>query len=84
MTAFVSPVETPSIIPNRSYSCSVSLVGSSKREFAEYRLELQPGFKILGGGERGVRDLSEISMGGGGWKQREGQNFLRLQEWEGS
>ena len=29
------------------------------------------------------RDLSEISRGGGGWKQREGHNFLRLQKREG-
>ena len=33
------------------------------------------------------RDLSEISRegegGGGAWKQREGQNFLRLQKREG-
>ena len=31
------------------------------------------------------RDLSEISReggGGGGWKQREGHNFLRLQKRE--
>ena len=39
MIAFVSSLETPSIIPNSFYSCPVSLVGSSKREFAEYRLE---------------------------------------------
>ena len=38
MIAFVSSLETPSIIPNSFYSCPVSLVGSSKREFAEYRL----------------------------------------------
>ena len=32
-----------------------------------------------------LRDLSEISRGGeGGWKQREGHNFLRLQKREGS
>ena len=33
-----------------------------------------------------IRDLSEISggRGGGGWKQREGHNFLRLQKREGS
>ena len=32
-----------------------------------------------------IRDLSEISGGrGGGWKQREGHNFLRLQKREGS
>ena len=32
------------------------------------------------------RDLSEISRGEGegGWKQREGHNFLRLQKREGS
>ena len=39
MIAFVFSLETPSIIPNSFYSCPVSLVGSSKREFAEYRLE---------------------------------------------
>ena len=27
-----------------------------------------------------IRDLSEISKGGGGWKQREGHNFLRLRK----
>ena len=32
-----------------------------------------------------LRDLSEISRGGeGGWKQREGHNFLRLQKRKGS
>ena len=31
-----------------------------------------------------IRDLSEISRGGGGWKRREGYNFLRLQKREGS
>ena len=31
-----------------------------------------------------LRDLSEISRGAGGWKQREGYNFLRLQKREGS
>ena len=32
-----------------------------------------------------IRDLSEISgRRGGGWKQREGHNFLRLQKREGS
>ena len=31
-----------------------------------------------------IRDLSEISRGEGGWKQREGHNFLRLQKREGS
>ena len=31
-----------------------------------------------------VRDLSEISRGEGGkWKQREGQNFLRLRKGRG-
>ena len=30
-----------------------------------------------------VRDLSEISRGGGGWKQREGHNFLRLRKERG-
>ena len=30
-----------------------------------------------------MRDLSEISRGEGGWKQREGHNFLRLQKREG-
>ena len=31
-----------------------------------------------------VRDLSEISWGGGGgWKQREGHNFLRLRKGRG-
>ena len=31
-----------------------------------------------------IRDLSEISRGEGGWKQREGHNFLRPQKREGS
>ena len=31
-----------------------------------------------------LRDLSEISRGEGGWKQREGHNFLRLRKREGS
>ena len=31
-----------------------------------------------------IRDLSEISRGGRGWKQRDGHNFLRLQRREGS
>ena len=31
-----------------------------------------------------LRHLSEISRGGGGWKQREGHNFLRLRKREGS
>ena len=31
-----------------------------------------------------IRDLSEIRRGGGGWKQREGHNFLSLQKREGS
>ena len=31
-----------------------------------------------------LRDLSEISRGEGGRKQREGHNFLRLQKREGS
>ena len=31
-----------------------------------------------------IRDLSEISRGGGGWEQREGHNVLRLQERKGS
>ena len=31
-----------------------------------------------------IRDLSEISRGEEGWKQREGHNFLRLQKREGS
>ena len=57
MIAFVSSVETPSIIPNSFYFCSVSLVGSSKREFAEYRLELQPGLKILGVARGGLLGL---------------------------
>ena len=39
MIAFVSSLETAPIIPNSFYSCPVSLVGSSKREFAKYRLE---------------------------------------------
>ena len=30
-----------------------------------------------------IRDLSEISRGGGGWKQREGHNFLRLRKRRG-
>ena len=30
-----------------------------------------------------VRDLSEISRGEGGWKQREGHNFLRLRKGRG-
>ena len=30
-----------------------------------------------------IRDLSEISKGGGGWKQREGHNFLRLRKVRG-
>ena len=30
-----------------------------------------------------VRDLSEISRGGGGWKQRVGHNFLRLRKGRG-
>ena len=29
------------------------------------------------------RDLSEISRGEGGWKQREGHNFLRLRKGSG-
>ena len=33
---------------------------------------------------RDVRDLSEISRGEGGWKQREDHNFLRPQKREGS
>ena len=57
MIAFVSSVDTPSIIPNSFYCCPVSLVGSSIREFAEYRLELQPGFKIPEWGGEGVLGL---------------------------
>ena len=57
MIAFVSSVDTPSIIPNSFYCCPGSLVGSSKREFAEYRLKLQPGFKILEWGGEGVLGL---------------------------
>ena len=30
-----------------------------------------------------LRDLSEISRGEGGWKQREGHNFLRLRKGSG-
>ena len=30
-----------------------------------------------------LRDLSEISRGKGGWKQREGHNFLRLRKGRG-
>ena len=30
-----------------------------------------------------IRDLSEISRGGGGWRQREGHNFLRLRKGRG-
>ena len=30
-----------------------------------------------------IRDLSEISGGEGGWKQREGHNFLRLRKRRG-
>ena len=30
-----------------------------------------------------LRDLSEISRGEGGWKQREGHNFLRLKKRRG-
>ena len=30
-----------------------------------------------------IRDLSEISRGEGGWKQREGHNFLRLRKGRG-
>ena len=38
----------------------------------------------LSGDKRILRDLSEISRGEGGWKQREGHTFLRLQKREGS
>ena len=30
-----------------------------------------------------IRDFSEISSGGGGWKQREGHNFLRFRKGRG-
>ena len=30
-----------------------------------------------------IRDLSEISRGGGEWKQREDHNFLRLRKGRG-
>ena len=30
-----------------------------------------------------LRDLSEISRGEGGWKQREGHNFFRLRKGRG-
>ena len=33
--------------------------------------------------DRLFRDLSEINRGGGGWKQREGHNFLRLRKGRG-
>ena len=41
---------------------------------------------ILGQGKLcAIRDLSEIAgVRGGGWKQREGHNFLRLRKREGS
>ena len=30
-----------------------------------------------------IRDFSEISSGGGGWKQREGHNFFRFRKGRG-
>ena len=54
-----------------------------KIKYKKFRIIGIPLVRNIPGELMELRDLSEISRGGGVWKQREGHNFLRLQKREG-